>query len=321
VAPGLGAAADLVERARQREWLQAVGRSRGSDFWSAADRAAAWLAERGQPALELRAKIDSSRYGGARAEDDAVRRELVARLERSLPPPASTRPLRVVAIGLALFGIVIGIAFLPRGGDPRGTLRLRAADESARAGNLDRARSGWRSLWNDGSRASALAARLAWAEMASGAVGPAAVWVVRGTHGEPRDPAIGWVAGQVRESGGLTGLIAPHLPVRRLEWALLALILGTAGALALPRRRLAGVLLAGALACALIRPLEDFAAGRVARAVVQSAVRLDGTDVELEPGELVTLRAHDGARARVSAGHGVEGWVPASALQLAGLAP
>ena len=38
-----------------------------------------------------------------------------------------------------------------------------------------------------------------------GSPGTAAAWVVRGERAGVRDPSLGWIAGRVREGGGLVG--------------------------------------------------------------------------------------------------------------------
>ncbi|HET7225151.1 MAG TPA: hypothetical protein VFK69_05490, partial [Candidatus Eisenbacteria bacterium] len=160
----------------------------------------------------------------------------------------------------------------------------------------------------------ALAARLAWAELRAGTLPQAAAWVVLGEQGPPRDPALSWVADRVRESGGLTGDRPAGLPVRPLEWALLALLAPLAAALLWPRRLASGVALALALVAALVGPVTGLLAGRAERAVVAVSTPLAGAGVELEPGEVVRVLARRTGQVQVAAASGVEGWVPEPAL-------
>jgi len=41
---------------------------------------------------------------------------------------------------------------------------------------------------------------------------------------------------------------------------------------------------------------------------------LEGSDVELEAGQLVTIRGRQGGRVHVAAGRVIDGWVPASSV-------
>src|SRR5205085_12604504 len=120
---------------------------------------------------------------------------------------------------LLVVGVGLCVLFGPWPGDSRDQMRARVADQAAQRGELDQAQHEWLALWREGKRAPGVAARLAWTEARAGAVGPAALWILRGDQGEPRDPAMAWAAGQVRDAGGLTGFRHQRLPVRRLEWA------------------------------------------------------------------------------------------------------
>jgi hypothetical protein len=198
------------------------------------------------------------------------------------------------------------------------SLRLRAADRAAREGDVARARAAWVGMWREGARGPALAARLAWAETTRGALGPAAVWVLRGEQGEARDPALAWASDLVRQGGALTGARPVRLPVRRIEWAALGLALGLGAGLLWPRRRLAAALALLALCAAAADPLQDAWAARVGQSVVGRSVTLEGAGLELEPGQVVQVLETDGAWARVRVGREVEGKVPATALMRVG---
>jgi hypothetical protein len=305
---------DQVERARQREWLQAVDRSTGPEFWSAADRACEWLESHDLPVAALRRQIEASRYGGARADADVVRRELRAKLAAVLPPPAPRWILRAGGVAMALAALSITILLGPRGGPDRAVARARAADRAARQGEIDRARSEWTALWREGARSPALAARLAWAELRAGAVGTASLWALRGDREEPRDRAMEWVTGKIRETGGLVGFTPARLPVRRIEWALLALIAGTVAAIAWPQRWPSTAAFTALLAASAVYPVQGWMADRAHRGVVTSEVRFEGSAIELEPGQVIRVLARDGDRALAAAGKGISGWIPASAL-------
>ena len=304
------APADQAERARQREWLRAVGLAAGPDFWRAAEEASAWLERRAMPVRHLRADIAAARYGKGGVEADAVRRRVVEQLARALPAARPRWPLRLGAGGLGAAAVALAVLLGPHGGEERGALRARAADDAARAGHVDRARAGWLALWREGARSPALAARLAWVEVNAGAAGPAAVWVLRGELGEPRDPALAWVRERVREAGGLAGPGTARLPLRHLEWAILALALGAGAGLAWPRRTPALGLVALAIAASAVYPLQAWLAAHPDREVVRVATTLEGPGLELEAGQVVTVLERGMDRARVRAGRGVTGWIP-----------
>lgn len=307
---------DAAERARQREWLRAVGLARGRDFWQAADGAIGWLAARGAPVAALRRDVDAARFGaGGGSEPAALRPRIVEQLGRALPPPAPRWPLRVAAAALGAGGVVLAVLFAPRAGAPAADLAAaRAADALARAGEVDRARAGWQALWDRGHRAPGLAARLGWAAVREGEVGPAAAWTLRGERVESRHPALGWVRERVREAGGLIGAASARIPVRRLEWAVAALLAGAAAGWWWPRR--AGLALA-ALAALLgaARDLETAWIERTPRAVVVAATPLEGPGLQLEPGQVVRERQRAGAAVRVRVAGDLEGTVPAAALE------
>ena len=55
-------------------------------------------------------------------------------------------------------------------------------------------------------------------------------------------------------------------------------------------------------------------ASRTARAVLGTVATLEGPDLELSPGQVVTVLRHAGERARVAAGRDIEGWLPVADL-------
>jgi hypothetical protein len=191
-----------------------------------------------------------------------------------------------------------------------------AADQAARNGEIEKARRVWLELWRAYGGSAGLAARLAWARVQAGEVGPAALWVLRGEMLEPRDPALRWVEDRVREAGGLVGASTPRWPVRPIEWSALALLLGLSTGLAWPRpgRTMALALLA--LASAVIFPLQGWLSIRSGQAVMLAVAPLEGSDVELEAGQLVTIRGREGSRVHVAAGRVIDGWVPARTVAL-----
>jgi hypothetical protein len=306
--------ADASERAVQREWLRVVGLARGPDFWRAAEDASAWAERRGRDVHHLRREIASARYGGAPPNVESVRRRLIEHLSVCMPPLQPRWPARAAGAALVASGIVLCVVFGPRPGEVAATVRARVADEAARTGDVERARGEWDALWKEGSRSSALAARLAWAEVREGAIAPAVVWVLRGEGNESRDPSLGWVRERVREAGGLTGAGSGPLPLRRLEWSVLALIAGIAGGVVWPRHVASAAFGATAIALAAVVPLERAWDGHVSRGVVAEPAQLEGPDLRLDPGQVVRVVEKSAERARVAVGQGVEGWLPSGAL-------
>ena len=192
---------------------------------------------------------------------------------------------------------------------------LREADSAARSGDFARARAGWLAPWKAGSRDAALAARLAWYEIRAGSVGPAAAWVLAGERDEARDPALEWVRERVREAGGLIGEGSGRLPVRRLEWAVAAALFAfVATVLRRRRRRVSRACAALAMACAVAFPVQGEWLRRLDRAVIRTPSTIEGTEIELEPGQVVRITRRQEGRVMVSAGHGTAGWIPARAV-------
>lgn len=301
-------------RARVAGWRNALRAPGGAAFWRAAEEASEWLERSGRPMGEVRAQVIATRYGGGDADADAVRLGLARGLGAALPAVPSQWMVRPAAVALAGGAVILAVLSGVPLGESANSLRLRAADQSARESDTARARAAWSEMWDEGARGPALAARLAWAEVARGALGPAAVWVLRGEQSDARDPALAWVSELVREGGGLAGARPVRLPVRRVEWAALALTLGLLAGAVWPRRGLALALAVLSLGAAGMDPIQDAWAAHVAQSVVGRSVTLQGTGLELETGQVVQVLRREGASARVRVGRELEGQVPASAL-------
>jgi hypothetical protein len=138
--------------------------------------------------------------------------------------------------------------------------------------------------------------------------------VLRGEEAGARDPALSWASDLVREGGGLTGERMVRLPVRRTEWAVLALALGLAAGVIWPRRGLALILAMLAVAAAGAEPMQDVWAARAGQAVVMRSVTLEGTGLELETGQVVRVRGREGPLTRVRVGRDLDGRIPRDAL-------
>jgi len=302
------------ERSLGAAWRNALRAPGGTAFWRAAEESAEWLEHRGRPVGEVRARIAATRYGGGDVDADAVRLRLTKELSVALPAAPRAWSGRPAAVALAGVAVVLLVLSGVTRGESASSLRLRAADQVARDGDVARARAAWAWMWREGARGPGLAARLAWAETTRGALGPAAVWVLRGEQGDARDPALVWVSGLVREGGGLAGARPVRFPVRRLEWAVAGLLLGLAAGAVWPRRWLALCLVALALGAAGAEPLQDAWVEHVGQSVLGRSVTLQGAGLELEVGQVVQVLRVEGASARVRAGRELEGWVPAAAL-------
>lgn len=298
--------------AQCREWLRAIGLAEGPAFWEAAGDACAWLAGSGSPVGSLGREISAARFSGQFTDEQRIRRRLVellsAALERGAPSPVAAIVAGVLAVTVVVLVLVLG----PRPGDDRGRQRAHAADERARQGDLDAAAVEWRRLWPDGHHPG-LAARLAWVDVRAGNIGGAAAWILRGDGGEPRDAGLNFVAERVREAGGLAGGWHGRLPVRSLEWGVLAGLLGGAGILFWPNRLRAGLGLLLAVLAAVAPVLEGGMRSAANRAVVLRATPLAGADVELEAGQVVRVVSRAGPESVVRIGT-IEGRVPSDLL-------
>jgi hypothetical protein len=309
-------AADPHAEARSRgaAWRNALRAPGGPAFWRAAEEASEWLELGGRPVGEVRAQVVATRYGGADANVDAVRVRLTRELAGALPAARARWGWGPVAVALAGVAVVVVALSGLTLGESANSVRLRAADQVARGGDVARARAAWVGMWREGARGPGLAARLAWAEATRGALGPAAVWVLRGEQSDARDPALAWVSDLVREGGGLAGARPVRLPIRRFEWAVFGLALGLGAGAVWPRRGLAVALAVLALGAAAMDPLQDAWAAHVGQSVVGRSVTLEGAGLELEPGQVVQVLRSEGAWVRVRAGRELEGRMPATAL-------
>ena len=306
------------ERARQREWLRAVGLARGPDFWRTADEVAMWLRDRGQPLLNVRETIAAARFGGRTDREEDVRRILVELLGESMPPAAERWPLQAAAAGLAAVGVIVAVLALPRSMTGRLAERAAAADQSARAGDVSGAEAEWARLWDEAPGDPALAARLAWGALERDDVAAATVWTLRGDRREARDPAIAAIAARVRDAGGLVGAPGRSLPFRSFEWALFAFLLATGAGLAWPRRSWAVTLAAAALVAGAWWPVETAWRARQALAVVRTTVPLPPTGVTLDSGQVLRVRGQAMGAVAVQAASDLEGTLPVSAVWLLG---
>ena len=299
-----------AEIAARRAALAGAG---GAAFWKLAEETAAGLeAEQALPAA-LRETIASARYSSELRNPAPVRRDLDQLLAARMPR-GGVLPRRALAVGILAAALVVGFVGAGRPGPEAAARALREADSAARSGDFARARAGWIAPWKAGSHDAGLAARLAWYEIRAGSVGPAAAWVLAGENHEARESALGWVRERVREAGGLIGEGAGRLPVRRGEWAGLAAACALAAALMWRRRRLAVTLAVLALLSAVAFPLEGAWIRRLDRAVVRTPSAVEGTEIELEPGQVVRIMGRQGDRVKVMAGRGTSGWIPARAV-------
>jgi hypothetical protein len=309
--------ADLRKlRARPLEWLRAVGKTSGPDFWRAAEESSQWLADRGRTMDQLRERIATARYGGVPADAEAIRRQLVDRLSRALPEVPARGARRLAAIVLVAGAAALCFFTGPQPGESSRAAAVRAADVTARAGDPQRARTQWLAAWQAGARHPGLAARLAWAEAQSGSVGASSAWVVRGERLGGRDPALEWIAARVREGGGLIGNPGGGWPVRPIEWAAAALVFGALAGLAWPRRIAVGLAVALCVLAGVAAPAQRMIVERTRCGVIRETVTLEGADLDLQPGQVVEPLEKKGDRVRVSAGGGAVGWVPETAVDV-----
>ena len=306
------------ERARQREWLRAVGLARGPDFWRTADEVALWLERRGSPLLNVRETISAARFGGRVDREEDVRRILVEELGASMPAPMDRGPLQAAAAALATLGVVMAVLALPRSMSGRLAERAAAADERARTGEIAAAEAEWARLWDEAPGDPAIAARLAWSALGRDDVAAATVWTLRGDRREARDPAIEALSARVRDAGGLVGAPGRALPFRSFEWALLAFLLAAGAGLAWPRRTWAVTLAAAALVAGAWWPVESAWRARESLAVVRATVPLPPTGVTLDSGQVVRVRGQAMGAVAVQAASDLEGTLPASAVWLLG---
>jgi hypothetical protein len=69
------------------------------------------------------------------------------------------------------------------------------------------------------------------------------------------------------------------------------------------------------LASAGVFPWQGWWTARSGRGVVLERAMLEGSDVELDPGQMVRVRERRGDRVRVTAGRVIGGWVSKSAVE------
>lgn len=303
------------ERAQAREYLRAVGFAKGPDFWRAAEQSVAWVEGKGRPVLRLREDIDAARYGGHSAAEDDIRRRLVERLGESVLPEPSSAPRRAMAAGLGLLAVLAWWIALPQRGPEPMAQRVTQADALARQGQVAAAQVGWERLWDEAPGDAALAARLGWARLQSSDLAGSVRWTLLGAEGEPRDAALAWTQARVREAGGLVGARIPRLPLRSLEWAILASALALGLALAWPRRFESAALLSLAVLAVVAVPLAHQVAVRRPLFVVRATTALGGADLALDVGQVVEqIGAAPRGRIQVRAGRDVKGTLPVDAV-------
>ncbi|MGH7742831.1 MAG: hypothetical protein ACRENS_12525, partial [Candidatus Eiseniibacteriota bacterium] len=299
-----------AEIAARREALASSG---GAAFWKLAEESAAWLESEGAVPAAVRARISSARYSSDPQNPAPVRRDL-DQLLAARAPRGGLLPRRALAVTAMAAAIALAAFGWGRPGPDTAARALREADSAARRGDFGAARDGWLSPWKAGSHDAGLAARLAWYEIRAGSVGPAAAWVLAGEGDAARDPALGWVRERVREAGGLIGEGSSRLPVRRSEWAAGGALFAFAAALLWRRRRWAALCAMLALGCAFAFPLQSAWNGRLDRAVVRTPTTLEGSEIELEPGQVVRITRRQGDRVLVNAGRATSGWISARAV-------
>jgi hypothetical protein len=259
-------------------------------------------------------QVDAARYGGGDAQAGVLRDALMSALGPSGGPVkgAAAKAWALCGIAIVVAAAVL-VPSLPRSGDPAAAQLALRADRTVTGGDVDAAARAWRTLWTRGGRASGIAARLAWASARTGALADASAWVLRGDTGQPRDPALSWVTGNVRDAGGLAGFKHSRIPIRDVEWALAALACGIGLGWVGRRGAIALVALAALLAAAPV--LDRMRAGRVVRGVVRQPVVLQGEGVELVPGQVVVVTS-GGPTVAVEVGSGIHGRLPAPAVEI-----
>jgi len=304
------------ERRFAGELLATLKRSRGAEFWRAANHGLEWLAAHGGEAGSVAASIASVRYGGRVVPEDDVRRPLAQRIGDALPPRPNRAISRALAALLVLAGLTAGAFGLGRPAPPALAARARAADQLAREARTAAAASAWVALWREAPGDAALAARLGWEALVRHDLPAATVWTLRGRAGDARDGGLEWVEARVREEGGLGGAPGEGAPLRAIECAALAGALALGAGLEWSRRWSAGLLLAFA-AMAVALPIARVRLARPAPlAVVRTSVLLRGTDVALDPGQVVRLEEWASTHATVRAGRDLSGEVDPAALML-----
>jgi BatD DUF11 like domain len=307
-------AAETPQRIRAAETLRVIENARDTDFWRAAEEALEVLAAGGIEVPQVAGVVRSARYGGGAADPARVRAVLAERLRATLPRVSAGLGPRLAAAAMVAAGIavVLGFGFSPpmAGSGPD----LRTAETAARRGEIARARDLWSGAWQEGLHEPALAARLVWADLQLGDVGRATAWVLRGRRVGPRDPALEWVAARAREAGGLIGAPLERWPVRRVEWSVAALVLAIGAGIAWPRRALAIVLGALALAAASIPEVETITIARRPLAVVTKVCSLGAGGLELQPGQVLRVSGSAPEGVEVRAGE-EKGRVPADAIE------
>ena len=312
--PGRGLPTGSSERGAEfRARRAALAAASGAAFWKLAEETATWLEPEAPLPAPLRNRIASARYSIEPQNPAPVRRDLDSLLA-ARQPITRALPRRALAVVLAAAAIALGFFGWGRPGPDAAARSMREADSAARTGDFGRARDGWLAPWKAGSHDAGLAARLAWYEIRAGSVGPAAAWVLAGEGDEAREGALDWVRERVREAGGLIGEGSGRLPVRRREWAAGAAIFALLSALAYRRRRWAIVCAMLAVICASAFPIQGAWIARQDRAVVRTPTTLEGTEIELEPGQVVRIKRRQGDRVMVNAGRAIGGWIPARAV-------
>lgn len=303
-----------AERARQREWLRAVGLAHGPDFWRAADEAATWLQSRGDTVQWIRDAIHAARYGGKVEVEEEIRRKLVERLAVAMPAPRSRAPWQAAAVVLGLAAVTLAVLATSRSGPEALAERAKAADALAREGRVAEAETAWAHLWDEHPGDPALAARLAWAALERDDRGVASVWVLRGDRQEARDPALQLVLQRVRDAGGLVGMPSRALPLRSDEWAWLAFGLMVLAVLLARWRSVAIAVATLAVVCGAWWPAETAWRATRAIAVVRQTTTLPQSEVQLEPGQVVRVTGREGDDVQVVVTRDLDGVLPAARL-------